>query len=732
MTPELWGQPRALTSIVSDDVRITTTPSGNLLLTYWDGSSPVAGGPYSTSRLLGQFADMTGALQGAPVVLASGVVNARFGGPIFPSVLTERQFEMAMLPASAALPNGGFVAAYVKYDAVNAVAATWFRMFDAAGTPIGEDRRVLPADSRNDYAPTIAVFDDGRFVIGLTDQYTGEDRDVKAVLYAAAGTQLSSRVYEVSTTISANNLVLLADSFRSTLLAVWEQKSIPSGYVDIVGATDAVTTGFTNENSFTIAVAYANERWPVLARLANDTYAVVYNTDNALATRTIGYANGGALPTSTAVTLTGFAQTTSARNLDLVRATDTEYVAAYTTNPYVLSVQNLTPLSGGTAIGLSAHNGLADQSSVDLARLPDGRVAAVWIDFETGDPILQIIDIRGPSFFGSDGPDTIYGANGSSANFANTIDALGGNDLVFGLSGEDTLLGGAGNDTLAGGDGADRLSGGAGNDTLFGEAGSDVLDGGADNDFLSGSIGDDQLFGGDGNDAVYGEAGADDVQGGAGTDTLVGGGSDDVVSGGADNDQLYGEAGNDILNGDSGTDFLAGGVGDDQLDGGADNDSLFGEGGFDQLVGGDANDYLDGGVQDDVLNGGAGNDLLLGNLGADQLTGGTGADYFAFGAANHGGDTILDFSVAEADKIYIFAAGFGGGLVAGALAANRFVSGANPVANQAFGQFLFDTGQGRLLWDPDGSGAGGAATITTVFVAGGSLASLTAADFLLF
>jgi len=331
------------------------------------------------------------------------------------------------------------------------------------------------------------------------------------------------------------------------------------------------------------------------------------------------------------------------------------------------------------------------------------------------------------SLGGLGGNDTLRSNGGDG-----TLEGGDGADALFAGGGADLLDGGDANDTLAGGDGGDRLTGSAGADQLFGEAGDDVLDGGAGDDFLSASVGDDQLVGGEGADRLFGEAGADDLQGGAGDDFLVGGGSDDVVSGGTENDQLFGEAGADILNGEAGADFLAGGVGDDQLDGGADNDRLFGEGGFDQLSGGDGADFLDGGVQDDVLIGGRGNDLLLGNLGADQLTGGDNADAFTFGAASHGSDTILDFSVAEADKISIFAAGFGGGLAAGLLAGNRFVSAVNPGANQAFGQFLYDTSKGALLWDADGTGGGAAVLIATVFVTGGGLASLAATDFSLF
>ncbi len=133
-----------------------------------------------------------------------------------------------------------------------------------------------------------------------------------------------------------------------------------------------------------------------------------------------------------------------------------------------------------------------------------------------------------------------------------------------------------------------------------------------------------------------------------------------------------------------------------------------------------------------MLRGGAGVDTLGGNLGADQLFGDAGADEFRFGKASEGIDTIQDFSVAELDKLYIFAAGFGGGLGTGALAANRFVASGNPTTNQAFGQFLYNTATGALSYDSDGTGGAAAIQVANVFATGGAAATLTAADFLLF
>ena len=140
------------------------------------------------------------------------------------------------------------------------------------------------------------------------------------------------------------------------------------------------------------------------------------------------------------------------------------------------------------------------------------------------------------------------GSNGS------TINAGGGNDIVFG---------GGGNDVLNGGSGDDMLNGEGGNDSLSGGGGQDRLSGGAGNDWLLGGDGNDTLNGGVGNDYLYGQGGADTLDGGTGVDRLYGGDGNDTLNGGAGVDRLYGGAGNDTLNGGSGNDQLYGNSGAD-------------------------------------------------------------------------------------------------------------------------------------------------------------------------
>lgn len=68
-------------------------------------------------------------------------------------------------------------------------------------------------------------------------------------------------------------------------------------------------------------------------------------------------------------------------------------------------------------------------------------------------------------------------------------------NTINGLGGDDLLLGDDGNDIISGGDGNDRVYGGSGNDTLSGNAGDDTMDGGlgADRYNLPGVEGNDVI-----------------------------------------------------------------------------------------------------------------------------------------------------------------------------------------------------------------------------------------------
>lgn len=283
-------------------------------------------------------------------------------------------------------------------------------------------------------------------------------------------------------------------------------------------------------------------------------------------------------------------------------------------------------------------------------------------------------------------------------NEGTTIDAKGGDDVVYGSESSDTIKGGNGNDTVEAGSGADSIEGGVGNDMLNGEGGNDTYI------FTKGS-GVDTLF----DDAKESYQNYGYIQNPDGSqywgkktfERTINGGVDTVVfsDGITTNDIVVRVEGNDVvialvetgktfdelsnkvriqkffendhaienftfsdgttLNNNQILDFLFSDeadtvhfdgngsreihakAGNDSVFFGSGNDTAYGDDGDDTLVGNDGSDTLHGGNGNDVLQGGGGNDILSGNSGDDTLEGGSGNDTYTF-AKGSGKDIVIE------------------------------------------------------------------------------------------
>ena len=146
---------------------------------------------------------------------------------------------------------------------------------------------------------------------------------------------------------------------------------------------------------------------------------------------------------------------------------------------------------------------------------------------------------------GNDGTDIVMPYTAKSL----TVDAAGGDDVVYGLkSGGNMLLGGDGRDMLLGANYGVRNA----------DAGIDMLVGNADSDLIDGMGGKDIIYTGDINEHLSEEASGekgDWALGHSGDDLLYGSRGSDFLQGGADSDKLYGGAGDDVLLGDGDVQF---------------------------------------------------------------------------------------------------------------------------------------------------------------------------------
>jgi Ca2+-binding RTX toxin-like protein len=369
-----------------------------------------------------------------------------------------------------------------------------------------------------------------------------------------------------------------------------------------------------------------------------------------------------------------------------------------------------------------------------------------------------------------------YDADGSGSGAAQLIATLQGApalaatdiSVINGSSSGSNIVGTAGNDSLTGTSGNDTIEGLAGSDTLVGGDGDDVLDGGADVDRLEGGLGNDTYIVTSGDVIVADPGGIDTVMSNASwalpantglenltlTGTAVisaqgnnldnrieGNDAANTINGRAGNDTLIGNGGNDVIDMSAGgtasygNDVIQGGAGFDTLDfmgnlaiaavtvnlgtgTGSAGDSNFTISGIERVYGGGFADRITGDGFANQIYGNAGNDTLAGAGGTDSLSGGAGNDSFVFaetaGSAN--ADRIVDF-VSGTDEL-LFENGVLAALgSAGAWAAGdgRFYAAAGATSgHDSSDRLIYNTTNGNLYYDADGSGAGAAQILATL------------------
>jgi len=344
------------------------------------------------------------------------------------------------------------------------------------------------------------------------------------------------------------------------------------------------------------------------------------------------------------------------------------------------------------------------------------------------------------NLYGGLGNDKLYGGEGRD-----TLNGDEGNDSLYGDAGRDDLYGGDGNDKLYGGEEDDYLSGLEGNDRLDGGRGDDHLSGGTGTDNLSGGAGDDyidgrdpspstnpttppvankdRLLGGDGNDTIAADDG-DNALGGKGVDTLeirFESNSSTYIVYSLNFSKVTGKSAADIgylgikagqfekvsatildmdvgsvITGSKGSDSISGYGKSGMINGGSGNDNIYASGSNDENP---ANGI--------IVNGGAGDDRLSGN-GDVTLVGGSGSDRFALDQNRD--CTIADFS--GKDDIFVIGASsfrswdpiLNKYVPLAFDQTNLLVVGADPKATSTLAQFLYDTDDGKLYYDRDGTG----------------------------
>ena len=377
---------------------------------------------------------------------------------------------------------------------------------------------------------------------------------------------------------------------------------------------------------------------------------------------------------------------------------------------------------------------------------------------------------------GGDGDDLLDTVPGTHRSGADSLAGGLGNDVYGVDSALDTI-------TEAAGAGIDRVESaisftlpvnvedlkleGATNLIGSGNALANKIFGNSGHNYLNGFAGADRMFGGDGNDTYVvdnaGDLAFENSGAASGTDlvqssvsfrislnvenlTLTGAANIDGTGNSGVN-TIVGNTGNNVLNGLAGADSMLGGLGNDTfivdnggdaatdtggidivkasvtytIGAGIDNLELTGSAGI-SGNGNTLNNVMTGNAAANTLSGDLGNDTLDGKGGQDTLVGGAGADKFVFSALSPLFDFLPDFTHL-ADDIVISAAAFGGGLVAGGAV---LVTAGPAAVGAGVAQMVYNNATGALIWDVNGSSAGGATQFAQLT---GLPALVTAADF---
>ena len=375
--------------------------------------------------------------------------------------------------AITSLPGGGFVVAWGTDDPTQdgSTSAIKARIFDANGSPVGDEFLVNSEAYLEQAYPAITTLADGRFVvtwINFDHAQDGSGSAIKARVFGADGLPDGDEFLVNTQADGTQTETVVSGLSNGGFVVVWrfagqtEDGSEGAIKAQIYGADGLPQGGEFLVNSQT----FGNQFLPTVTSLANGYFVVTWSST------------------------------------DIAQDGSEGAIKAQVFDPTGIPVGDEFLVNRQT---------FATQSYSNIADLANGNLVVVWI---TDDPAQDgsFLAIKA-QIFEIDLTNTITGTSGDDVLTGTIADdniyGLEGNDVLSGLDGSDLLDGGIGNDQLDGGLGNDSLNGGDGADTLNGGNGDDTLDGGLDNDGLLGGFGNDTLLGGDGSDSLNGQAGDD-------------------------------------------------------------------------------------------------------------------------------------------------------------------------------------------------------------------------------
>ncbi len=466
---------------------------------------------------------------------------------------------------------------------------------------------------------------------------------------------------------------------------------------------------------------------------------------------TIDLAAGTATSTAGEVTFVNIENATGSTMDDLLRAADGSTLLGMDGNDTIVGGAGDDTLGGGDPFGDEVDTGDDHVSGGGGNDSLSGDAGSDTLLGALGDDQLRG-GADGDELSGGEGNDTLHGDGGADRLIFDVTPGAANSDGIVGFeTGSDVIvldglhmssLGASGefaagdarfsaNSAGTAQDGSDRVV----YDTSTGELWYDADGNGVEARQLIATLENAPALTAADIEIVNGSSGGggtegEHIVGTSGSDTLTGTPANDTLEGLGGDDALVGSGGSDVYDGGAGFDTLdvratAAGVAVNLLDGTM-------SGGYDgtlanleRVLGGDGDDSLVGGAGGQNLSGRGGSDTLEGREGNDTLWSGGGEDWFVFretGSAN--ADSVRDFgsgvdSIAL-DGSVMSALGADGAFSAGDA---RFKANSTGTATDASDRVVYNTSNGQLWYDADGSGGGARVLVATLAGAPGLAAT---------
>lgn len=607
-------------------------------------------------------------------------------------------------PRITQLANGNILVSWTSDDDTGAGSPAGSdvigRIYDPMGTALTDEFLLNSTSSGNEFSSDVAGLPGGGMLVVYTRQISGFS-DILLTELDSNGGGIPAQVspfFDGNASADPSGFDPAVSVFSDTsALVVWRETEV-GGDSRIVGRTYDSTT-----NTMGSAVSLINfagtQNDPDVAALTNGDFVIAAShntgTDTEIVLRII-HGDGSNVLSATAIASTQDSDTDVDPSVTALAGGG--FVVSWTNTDTDTDIQaQLFSASGslvGSIINVETGGGSDNDNESVVVPLKDGGFLVVYDDDAEG-----ILKVQRFSSSGAEVGDIFNVATGSSITEIDAVSLADGRIALtfvreFGEIGMEILdIRDTVNTPVYGPD--SWQVGTVGNDTFI--ASGAIVHGYKGSDQITDGGGPNAIFGDTGNDTITikGVSSAESANGGLGTDTLRGA---SMAAG-----TVYDLAAGTVTSGA-------------EVQVAAKFENAIGSTAAETILGTSGANRLEGGGGADTLNGRAGADTLVGGAGHDKLIGGAGADKFVFNApviaANS--DTITGFTHGS-DKIQLENTGVFAGIGnVGTLAAAKFWSNTTGNAHDASDRIIYNSTNGNLYYDDDGTGAHAKILIATL------------------